>query len=137
MSIKLNFQTFVFCEELWLHISWNVHQDGHRTKTTRGAARTVSKLAQLIEEKKNDYHYYNWILHSAILNYINCVLWISALCRGLITKTGACHAVRFINKTHSSVLSHGTCISPEVCDCLRPHPEPNYFYPDGPYCKRT
>lgn len=77
-----------------------------------------------------------WRVQNVIYNYITCVLWISAMCRGLITKTGACRAVRFINNTRSNVLSHGKCISPEVCNCLRPHPEPNYFYPDGPYCKR-
>lgn len=60
---------------------------------------------------------------------------VSAICNGLITKNYACRAVRFINNTRSSVLSHGQCISPEVCDCRRPHPEPNDFYPDGPYCK--
>lgn len=73
---------------------------------------------------------------NVIHNFIICVLWISAICRGLITENGACRAVRFINNTRSSVLSRGKCISPEVCDCLRPHPEPNYFYPDGSYCKR-
>ena len=60
----------------------------------------------------------------------------SAICGGYISKTGACGSVKYINNTAKVVESQGRCTKPEVCECNGPSPEPQYFYPDGPNCKR-
>lgn len=62
--------------------------------------------------------------------------FLTAICIGSITETGACRSERYINNTKRTVQSEGRCISPDVCECTLPSPKPNYFYSDGPYCKR-
>lgn len=78
-------------------------------------------------------HIHLHFMYLVICNYI--VGFISAYCNGLTKQTNACNSWRYINTT-GYVQSHGVCIKPEVCNCRQPDSKPNYFYPDGPYCKR-